>query len=142
MTGPRRAVVLALAASTELQTSEQVVQSVASIDADVHRASVYRALEALVATELVVHVHLGHGATAYHLADPAGGGHLHVQCTTCGAVADVAGTMLDGVARRLRRQHGFELDAAHVALSGTCAQCSRKPADGDAVDGGAAGAGR
>ena len=131
MTGPRRAVVLALAASEELQTSEQVVASVAAIDADVHRASVYRALEALVATELVVHVHLGHGATAYHLADPAGKAHLHVQCTSCGAVADVAGTMLDGVSRRLRRQHGFELDAAHVALSGTCARCAAAAAAAD-----------
>ena len=124
MTGPRRAVVLALAASDEHQTSEQVVASVATIDAEVHRASVYRALEALVATELVAHVHLGHGATAYHLADPVGKVHLHVQCTSCGAVADVPGTMLDGVARRLRKEHGFELDAAHVALSGTCSQCT------------------
>lgn len=129
MTGPRRAVVLALAATEELQTSEEVVASVALIDPDVHRASVYRALEALVATDLVVHVHLGHGATAYHLADPAGRRHLHVQCTSCGAVADVVGTLLDGVARRLRREHGFMLDAAHVALSGTCADCASRGAD-------------
>ena len=100
----------------------QLAMEFARLDAGVHRASVYRALEALTDAGLVQHVHLGHGATAYHLADDTGE-HLHLQCGVCGAVIDAPVAVLGSVRRRLLREHGFDLDAAHVALSGTCAAC-------------------
>ena len=95
---------------------------VADRDPRVHRASVYRALEALTDAGIVQHVHLGHGATAYHLADEAGE-HLHLQCEVCGAVLDAPVQVLGSVRRRLLREQGFALDATHVALSGTCSTC-------------------
>lgn len=103
-------------------SAEHVVAAVAAADPGVHRASVYRALEALTDAGLVQHVHLGHGATAYHLADGAGE-HLHLQCGGCGAVMDAPVELLSPVRRRLLRDHGFALDAAHVALSGRCETC-------------------
>jgi Fur family ferric uptake transcriptional regulator len=123
MTGPRRAVITALAArrgSSHL-TPEQVVLAVAQVDPTVHRASVYRALEVLSSLGVVQHVHLGHGTTAYHLAAPHE--HLHAHCVECGRVIDLPATLLDDVARQVAEQHGFVLDPSHVALSGTCASC-------------------
>lgn len=122
LTAPRRAVLAVLGSQEGHLSAEHVVTAVAALDPGVHRASVYRALEALTDAGLVQHVHLGHGATAYHLADGEGR-HLHLQCGGCGAVIDAPVALLGGVRRRLLREHGFDLDAAHVALSGRCAAC-------------------
>ncbi len=122
LTAPRRAVLEVLGSQHGHLSAEHVVAAVARHEPGVHRASVYRALEALTDAGLVQHVHLGHGATAYHLVDGAGE-HLHLQCGGCGAVIDAPVQLLGPVRRRLLREHGFALDAAHVALSGRCAAC-------------------
>lgn len=127
MTGPRRAVLTALAVHGGHLRAEDVVEAVAAIDATVHRASVYRTLEALSAVGVVQHLHVGHGGTAYHLAGGPGQ-HLHAQCRVCGAVQDLPGDLLDEVAAVLARRHRFTLDAGHVALSGTCATCAGQAA--------------
>jgi Fe2+ or Zn2+ uptake regulation protein len=122
MTGPRRAVLAALAASGGHLAAEDVVAAVADVDSTVHRASVYRTLDALCGLGVVQHVHIGHGATAYHLVhevDP----HVHVQCSSCGCVVDLPADVLDAAARRMVEEAGFVLDPTHVALSGTCADC-------------------
>ena len=124
MTGPRRAVLTVLSASREHLTADQVVGAVAEQDPSVHRASVYRALEALSHLGVVQHVHVGHGTTTYHLADDEL--HLHAQCDRCGAVVDLPASLLQGVADEMDQRHGFELDPSHVALSGLCAACRRR----------------
>jgi len=97
------------------------VSAVAERDPGVHRASVYRTLETLSGLGVVQHVHVGHGTTAYHLAGDEA--HLHAQCGRCGAVIDLPASLLDEVAARVHREHGFRLDPSHVALSGTCERC-------------------
>jgi Fur family ferric uptake transcriptional regulator len=123
MTGPRRAVITALAGRRESShlTPEQVVHEVAAVDPSVHRASVYRALEVLSSLGIVQHVHLGHGTTAYHLAAPHA--HLHAHCVSCDRVIDLPATLLDDVAGQVADEYGFVLDPSHVALSGTCSSC-------------------
>jgi Fur family ferric uptake transcriptional regulator len=125
MTGPRRAVIAALAQPRELShlTPDQIVSAVAAAEPSVHRASVYRALEVLTSLGVVQHVHLGHGTTAYHLAAPHE--HLHAHCVRCDRVIDLPGSLLDDVARQVADQYGFVLDPSHVALSGTCEDCRR-----------------
>jgi Fe2+ or Zn2+ uptake regulation protein len=123
MTAPRRAVLTALSQSAGHLSMEEVVAAVAEAAPSVHRASVYRTLVALSDLGVVQHVHLGHGATAYHLTG-ADGPHLHAQCRRCGAIQDLPNDLLSEVARRMGAAHGFELDATHVALSGLCAACA------------------
>ncbi|MFC3689684.1 Fur family transcriptional regulator [Aquipuribacter hungaricus] len=123
MTGPRRAVLLVLARDAGHHAAEDVVRAVAALDPGVHRASVYRTLEALGELGVLQHVHVGHGGTAYHLlrrTDP----HLHASCRSCGAVTDLPGDLLDDVAARVLASDGFVLEPTHVALSGTCARCA------------------
>ena len=121
MTGPRRAVLAALSAQSAHLTTDQVVNAVAEQDPSVHRASVYRALEALSHLGVVQHVHVGHGTTTYHLADEQL--HLHAQCERCGAVVDLPSSLLDDVAADVLHRNGFAVDPTHVALSGLCARC-------------------
>lgn len=120
MTGPRRAVVTALASTGGHLGADAVLGAVARIDPGVHRASVFRALGALSAAGVLHHVHEGHGSTVYHLRDAP---HLHAQCRSCGTMIDVRVDLLDRVAGDLDRELGFALDPEHVALSGTCARC-------------------
>jgi Fe2+ or Zn2+ uptake regulation protein len=122
MTVPRRSVLLALAARQGHVSAEQVVTDVAALVPSVHRSSVYRTLDALTAAGLLQHVHLGHGATAYHLVKHA---HPHAQCTSCHAVVDLPADLLDALTISARDQFGFILDPLHVALSGTCRDCAR-----------------
>jgi Fur family ferric uptake transcriptional regulator len=122
MTAPRRAVLSVLAEDARHLSADQVVSAVAVLDPAVHRASVYRALEALSQLGVVQHVHLGHGTTTYALAQDRP--HLHGHCNRCGSVVDLPGDLLDDVAARLGAESGFVLDPAHVALSGTCGSCS------------------
>jgi Fur family transcriptional regulator, ferric uptake regulator len=124
MTGPRRAVVAVLAQQTDHISADALVALVAEQDAGVHRASVYRTLEALSDLGVVQHVHVGHGATTYHLVRPEER-HLHAHCRICGSVRDLPPDLLDEVAVTLARKYGFVLDAGHVALSGICRRCQR-----------------
>lgn len=123
MTRPRRVVLTALARRGGHLSAEDVVTAVAAVDGAVHRASVYRTLEALSELGVVQHLHVGHGATAYHLVTGSGP-HLHAQCRVCGGVFDLPGDLLDDVAVVLSEQHRFLLDAGHVALSGVCVGCA------------------
>src|ERR687883_273188 len=123
MTGPRRAVLAVLAASGGHVGAEDVVAAVADLDPTVHRASVYRTLDALCDLGVVQHVHIGHGATAYHLVHGSDA-HVHAQCSACGAMVDLPLNVLDEAADRMARNAGFVLDPTHVALSGTCAACA------------------
>ena len=123
MSAPRRAVLTALATTAGHLSTDEVAAAVAQIAPKVHRTSVYRALAALSELGVVQHVHLGHGATAYHLTGDLGP-HLHAQCRQCGSIIDLPPDLLVGVAERMGALHGFELDATHVALSGLCARCA------------------
>jgi Fur family transcriptional regulator, ferric uptake regulator len=150
LSGPRAAVLRVLSerragdgGRPDHLSAEQVVAAVAEQAPQVHRASVYRALDALSRHELVRHVHMGHGATTYHLGHPGHPGHpdrtggarpdaahdhLHARCRRCGRVVDLPGDLLDAAADRLADELGFALDPGHVALSGTCADCAGTPA--------------
>jgi Fur family transcriptional regulator, ferric uptake regulator len=125
MTGPRRAVLGVLAGVRDHLGADVIVARVAERDPSVHRASVYRTLDALSELGVVQHVHVGHGVTAYHLV-PGGERHVHAHCRSCGAVQDLPLDLLDDVAATLAGRFGFQLDAGHVALSGVCAACCRR----------------
>jgi len=136
MTHPRRVVLTALAAQRSHVTADALVEAVAALDARVHRASVYRTLEALTAHGVVQHIHMGHGPTAYHLVG-ALGEHLHAQCRSCGTIVDLPAALLDDVAARVRTGTGFVLDATHVAMSGQCAACAQSVTEGSTDSAGA-----
>lgn len=133
-------------AADEHLTAERIGARVAELEPAVHRATVYRTLTSLTDAGVLTHVHIGGGATVYHLVTdeperrgagatagavdpewaPCGHGHhhAHVQCVACGRVFDVPAGALDSVARQLRDELGFTLDTSHAALLGRCAACS------------------
>lgn len=125
VTPARLAVVEVLAATEEHLSAEQIGERAEQLRPGIHRATVYRALEALGELGLVTHVHLGRAGTTYHLAGDLVARHLHLRCGACGKVVDVAADILDPVRRKLQRDLGFRLAPEQVALLGTCSDCAR-----------------
>ena len=116
----RRAVVEALVAAEGHLSADDLVGLVQAAHAGIHRATVYRSLEALETAGLVEHVHLGHGRSVYHLADDL---HQHLVCEVCGSVEEAPADLLSAVSRRLRRERGFVMRPYHFAVLGRCRRC-------------------
>lgn len=120
LTPARRALVEELVAADAHLTAEELGDRVQASVGEVHRATVYRSLEALERAGVVEHVHLGHGPAVFHLADDL---HQHLVCESCGAVAEAPAGLLAGAQRRLAAT-GFRLRAHHFALLGRCGNCA------------------
>lgn len=117
---PQRQLVLDAVRALQHATPEQVCHRVQQTTPTVNITTIYRALDLLEGLGLVRHTHLGHGAPVYSAEAHE---HLHLVCHHCGRVIERPTGLLDDVADRLRGECGFELDASHLALSGTCEQC-------------------
>jgi len=126
VTPARLAVVEVLAGTEEHLSAEQIGERAEELRLGIHRATVYRALDALGEFGLVTHVHLGRAGTTYHLAGDLAPRHLHLRCSECGTVYDVAADMLDPARRKLQKELGFRLAPEQVALVGVCADCSKR----------------
>ena len=117
---PQRQLVLDAVRALQHATPEQVCQQVQRITPTVNITTIYRALDLLEGLGLVRHTHLGHGAPVYSAQAHE---HLHLVCHRCGRVTEQPNELMAAVAGRLRAECGFELDANHLALSGTCREC-------------------
>jgi Fur family ferric uptake transcriptional regulator len=124
---PQRERVLAAVAELEHATPESIgarLRDQAGPDGTAPDTStVYRTLELLERLGLVWHTHLGKGAPVYHAAEHP---HLHVVCSSCGAISSADPALLDTAAERLATDLGFTVDVGHVALTGTCAACRER----------------
>jgi Fur family transcriptional regulator, ferric uptake regulator len=120
ITSTRRAVLDVVLGDERHRTAEQIAEAVHAMDAGVHRSTVYRTLEALEEAGVLTHVHLGHGSATYHLA---GQRHHHAVCEKCGAVVELPTHFLDGAARWLAEEHGFDANPEHFAVVGRCTAC-------------------
>lgn len=127
VTAPRRAVcaVLASAADGHLTASDVADRAGTAVDL----STVYRTLEALEGLGLVEHVHLGHGAGAYHVGPSAH--HHHLVCDTCGRTVDIPLDDLQRAIEQVTAPLGFVADSAHFAIVGRCAACAGTVHSGD-----------
>ena len=123
VTTPRRAIIRALVDADGHVTADDIAEAVQRAHPDIHRSTVYRTLDVLAQLGVVVHVHLGHGAAVYHLADEA---HHHLVCDHCGAVIELPSQVLASLGRRIERDYGFRLGANHFALGGRCTSCASR----------------
>jgi len=151
LTPGRRAVIEVLDADSRHLDAEAIATAVADLEPGVHRATIYRSLQALVDGGIVRHTHVPGGATIYHLASleqlsaagddaaedahsgHAGHGHAHLQCVRCERFTDVDVEEFTPLVARIRELTGFSVDAQHAALLGVCAECAARKADEDDV---------
>jgi Fur family transcriptional regulator, ferric uptake regulator len=122
---PQRQLVLDAVRELGHATPEQVCVQVQRVAPAVNITTVYRTLDLLERLGMVRHTHLGHGAPAYSAHEHE---HVHLVCHACGTVTEVPRDLMVDVAGRLADGFGFELDVAHVALSGMCGPCREQEA--------------
>jgi Fur family transcriptional regulator, ferric uptake regulator len=120
---PQRQLVLDAVRDLEHATPERICSHVQRTAPAVNITTVYRTLDLLSELGMVRHTHLGHGAPVYSTEDHE---HLHLVCHHCGAVLEGPRELLDGLVADVRRRWGFELDAAHLALTGSCNACRER----------------
>lgn len=122
----QRQLVLEAVGALEHATPERICGYVQRTAPAVNITTIYRTLDLLSKLGLIRHTHLGHGAPVY---STDGHEHLHLVCHRCGDVSEAPSGLLDGVADLLRASSGFQLDATHLALSGTCGHCAENVTD-------------
>lgn len=102
-------------------TAAKILENVDS-DTKVDQSTVYRTLDALEESGLLVHSHLGHGPAVYHLAAEAA--HQHIVCSRCGFTSAIPASSLDSWIESLRETTGFAVDPTHFAVTGLCEDCA------------------
>ncbi|MGH9556583.1 MAG: Fur family transcriptional regulator [Terriglobales bacterium] len=91
----------------------------------VSRATVYRALEFLVAKGVLQRVHLGEEGARYELI--AGRDrHAHLLCVGCGELSDYPLPLLKRLPGMVQRRKGFAVEHLLVRLCGYCRKCRAK----------------
>ncbi len=122
VTPQRLAVADALAASGQPLTAEELLRRLRGRRAAIGRATVFRALEALVGAGVARRLELeGHGSA--YVACPAEH-HHHLACMECGRVLEIDETYLRGIAERVASDTGFVIDDARVDFYGRCSACA------------------
>ena len=121
---PQRQLVLEAVERLRHGTPEEILAEVQRTASGVNLSTIYRNLEVLEEVNLVTHAHIGHGAPTYHAVDDHV--HIHLVCDTCGAVQSIGASIAEDFLDELRRTTGFVTDISHVALHGTCGDCSAK----------------
>ncbi|MDE2282783.1 MAG: transcriptional repressor [Actinomycetales bacterium] len=120
VTVAKRAVARVLVEQSDHLSAEEVTKAAQRYAADLSPSTVYRILEEMERLDLVVHAHVGHAATVYHLA---GAVHGHLVCTNCGVTIEIPSRHFDALSADLLKSYDFRLDRHHVAIAGLCARC-------------------
>jgi Fur family ferric uptake transcriptional regulator len=95
---------------------------------ELHQATVYRALDVLVAEGLARRTEID-GRALYEIA--ADHLHHHVVCTSCGIVTHVHDETVRAALQRVARASGFLLEDEELTFRGVCPACATSlPASG------------
>ena len=121
---PQRLAVLRVIESSERHMHPvEIVQETQLILPGITEASIYRILDFLTSTGLVLAAHIGSGQLVYETAARA---HHHLICRSCGQSCDVDYSMLKSLYQELQICTGYQVDSVHVTLFGICPACQEK----------------
>lgn len=121
LTGPRRAILQALASAPRPLTPAELQEHGQVHCADLGLVTVYRTLELMEQMGIVRPVHLAGGCHGYALATP---GHTHyVVCERCHAVTEIAGCEIGDFLQLVTTRTGYRVTGHWLEISGICVDC-------------------
>jgi Fur family ferric uptake transcriptional regulator len=124
ITPQRRAVVEALEGEHVHLTVDEVHRRARLALPEISLATVYNALNEMVAMGEVTEVRHTPGPARY---DPNGAiAHHHLMCTTCGTLFDVAGRHVHVAPLPAGARRGFQVRDVQVLFRGTCPSCASR----------------
>jgi Fur family ferric uptake transcriptional regulator len=129
VTAQRLAIADVVLASDRHLSVEEVAKELEERGAAAGTATVYRTLEVLVRSGLVVERDFGEGFRRY---EPARGipNHEHLLCTVCGHVTEFRDERLDRMTTLMAESHQFARSRHRLVIYGTCLTCQRGGARG------------
>lgn len=124
LTGPRRAIIEIMAASTKTLGALDVFDLGRKTTPGLGLVTVYRTLEKLEEVGLVQRVHHPEGCHMY-LRAPQGHEHL-LLCTGCGQAQYFSGDDMTVLIQSLASRSGFEIREHWLQLFGLCGACQQQ----------------
>ena len=125
VTAQRVAVAEVVLASSRHLSADDVVRALSSRGTPLGTATVYRTLDVLVRSGLVVERDFGEGFRRY---EPARGEpqHEHLLCTVCGRVTEFRDERLDRMTTLIAEGHRFARQRHRLVIYGVCDRCQRR----------------
>jgi Fur family transcriptional regulator, ferric uptake regulator len=126
VTDQRTAIAAVVLASSGHMSADEVSRELSSHGGQAGVATVYRTLELLVRSGLVVERDFGEGFKRYQ---PVRGAphHEHLLCTVCGSVKEVRDERLERMTTLVAEAHGFARQRHRLVIYGVCAECQASP---------------
>ena len=125
VTAQRLAIAQVVLGSDSHLSVDEIVVELAMRSTPAGTATVYRTLEVLVRSGLVVERDFGEGFKRYEPARDAPH-HEHLMCTVCGRVVEFSDERLERMSTLLAEQHGFARQRHRLVIYGVCPECQRR----------------
>lgn len=113
------------------QTADEIYGALLQAERAPGRSSVYRMLGEFAADGTVRKYQVEGGGSVYQFvgAHADCGGHLHLQCVSCGKVSHLKCGCSAEISDSLLKTHGFLVDSGRSVLYGTCSMCAGRGED-------------
>ncbi len=122
LTPQRLAVAGALARAGEDASVHELYDRLRRTQPYIGRATVFRALDMLVAAGLAQRIERPGHVSTYIWCEP--GHHHHLICSRCRTVEDLDEKAVAPLARTIARERGFRVDHARLDFYGVCRACA------------------
>lgn len=124
VTAQRLAVAAVVLGSDRHLSVDDVVRELAGRGSVAGTATVYRTLDLLVQSALVVERDFGEGFRRYEPArdEPH---HEHLLCTVCGRVTEFRDERLERMSTLIAESEGFARQGHRLVIYGVCSSCQR-----------------
>lgn len=125
VTAQRQAVAEVVLCSDRHVSADEIEQELWARGAAVGTATIYRTLDVMVRSGLVVERDFGEGFKRFEPArdEP---NHEHLICTGCGRVIEFRDERLDRMTVLLAEQHDFARHRHKLVIEGLCGDCQRR----------------
>jgi Fur family ferric uptake transcriptional regulator len=110
-------------------SADEIEQELRTQGISVGTATVYRTLEVLVRSGLVVERDFGEGFKRFESARGMPQ-HEHLLCTVCGRVVEFQDDRLDRMSTLLAEAYGFVTRSHRLVIYGVCSECQATGAGG------------
>jgi len=122
VTAQRLAIADIILVSDDHLSAEEIMIELGARGASVGTATVYRTLEVLLRSGLVVERDFGEGFKRFE-ASRGIPNHEHLLCTLCGRVTEFRDERLERMTMLIAEQHGYSRQRHRLVISGICEVC-------------------
>ena len=124
VTPQRMAIAEVLLSATQHLSAEEVTRELSDRGMKAGVATVYRTLDVLVESGLVVERDFGEGFRRFEAARDVPW-HEHLVCTSCGRVEECRDERIGAITAELAAARGFEPELHRLVIHGRCGNCRR-----------------